>query len=376
MDAFFAAVEQHDRPELRGKPVLVGGSSQGRGVVAAASYKARRFGCHSAMPMKRAIRLCPDAIVVPPHFARYREISLQLLEIFHQITPLVEPLSLDEAFLDITHRVDAKISPQRVAEDLKHRVRQELGLPVSCGVATSKSVAKIASDREKPDGCTVVPPGSERDFLAPLPVGDLWGIGPKTTERLHKAGVNTVSELVARPLPGLIERFGVRGEWFHRLAAGDDDRPVQVTREAKSVSAEETFAEDISDTAVLADVVRTQAQRVATRLRRSDLRGRTVHIKLRLEDFTTFTRRHTLPAPTDRASQIERAALEFLRAETGGGRRFRLVGTGVSNLTASEVVAQLSLFDRPSHPPTLDAAVRTLRDRYGDETITWAAVER
>ncbi len=376
MDAFYASVEQHDDPALRGLPVLVGGSPKSRGVVAAASYEARAFGCRSAMPMRTAARLCPQAVIVPPRFPRYRQASEQVMAIFRRVTPLVEPLSLDEAFLDVTHRVQAGTEPAAVARWLRAAVRRETGLTVSCGVAATKSVAKVASDRDKPDGLTVVAPGDERAFLAPLPIRDLWGVGPRTAERLSKAGVKTIGELAERPLPWLIERFGVRGEWFYRLARGEDDRPVSTSREAKSISAEQTFAEDLADPEALAEVVREQAARVARRLRKAQLRSRTVQLKLRLADFTTFTRRRTLPVATDQAGPIQSAALEMLAAETGGGRRFRLVGTGVSNLIEAEEAAQLSLFDplpTPARAAALRETVDALQDRYGDESVDWGA---
>lgn len=396
MDAFYASIEQRDRPELRGKAVLVGGSPKARGVVAAASYEARRFGCRSAMPMKTAVRKCPQAEIVSPRFPRYREVSGTIMAIFRSITPLVEPLSLDEAFLDITHVVEVGATAEQIAARLRSRVKRETGLTVSCGVAQTKSVAKIASDVDKPDGLTVVAPGEERAFLAPLPVRDLWGVGPKTAERLHKAGVSTIGELAERPLPWLIMRFGIRGEWFHRLANGIDDRPVEVTRETKSVSAEVTFAEDVSDLEELRAAVIEQARRVGGQLRRASLRARTVQIKLRLADFTTFTRQRTLPIATDAALMIEAAALELLENEVGGGRQFRLIGTGVSNLSQSETAAQLSLFERPAGPDltneeadpngaggddgvttpqreALSQAVRDLQERFGDDAIDWGS---
>ena len=378
MDAFYASVEQHDDPALRGVPVLVGGSPRSRGVVAAASYEARAFGCRSAMPMRTAARLCPQAVIVPPRFPRYRQASEQVMAIFRRVTPLVEPLSLDEAFLDVTHRVQAGTDPAAVARWLRAAVLRETGLTVSCGVAATKSVAKVASDRDKPDGLTVVAPGDERAFLAPLPIRDLWGVGPRTAERLSKAGVKTIGELAERPLPWLIERFGVRGEWFYRLARGEDDRPVSTSREAKSISAEQTFTEDLADPEALAEVVREQAARVARRLRKAQLRSRTVQLKLRLADFTTFTRRRTLPVATDQAGPIQSAALEMLAAEAVGGRRFRLVGTGVSNLIEAEEAAQLSLFDplpAPARAAALRETVGALQDRYGDASVAWGVEE-
>ena len=379
MDAFYASVEQRDDPKLSGKPVLVGGSPKSRGVVAAASYEARAFGCRSAMPMRTAVRLCPHAAIVPPRFARYREVSDQLMDIFRQATPLVEPLSLDEAFLDVSHRVVDGADPAGVARWLRETVRRETGLTVSCGVATVKSVAKIASDHDKPDGLTVVVPGEERAFLAPLPIRDLWGVGPRTAERLSKAGVKTIGELAERPLPWLIERFGVRGEWFYRLARGEDDRPVSVSRETKSISAEQTFAEDVADRQELESAVREQAARVVRRLRRAGLRARTVQLKLRLADFTTFTRRRTLAVATDVVEPIEAAALEILALEILDGRRFRLIGTGVSNFVQEEEAAQLSLFGqvdlppRPTPAPELREAVTALRDRYGEGSVSFGA---
>ena len=379
MDAFFAAVEQRDRPELRGRPVLVGGSPQGRGVVAAASYEARAFGCRSAMPMRSAVRLCPQAEIVRPRFPRYREVSAQIMSIFKDVSPLVEPLSVDEAFIDISQRVADGATPAELAQWIRARVRRETELTVSCGAATSKSVAKIASDRLKPDGLTVVPPGEEAAFLAPLPISDLWGVGPRTAEQLRAAGVQTVGELAERPLAWLLDRFGSRGEWFWRLARGLDDRPLSLEQETKSISAEQTFAADVGDEGQLRGVVREQAQQVAGRLGEQGLRARTVQIKLRLSDFTTFTRQRTLPIPTTDAGKIERTAQELLGEQLSPLRRFRLVGVGVTGLEARPAAAQLSMFDAAGEsnvePPesaarrqrrqAVDAAVRDLNERFG-----------
>ena len=210
MDAFYASVEQRDHPELRGKPVLVGGSPRSRGVVAAASYESRVFGCRSAMPMRTAVRLCPHAEIVRPRFSRYREVSAQIMSIFRDVSPLVEPLALDEAFIDVSHRVAEGARPAELGQWIRDRVKRETELTVSCGVATSKSVAKIASDQDKPDGLTVVAPGQEAAFLAPLSISDLWGVGPKTADRLRGAGIETIGDLADRPLPWLIDRFGTR----------------------------------------------------------------------------------------------------------------------------------------------------------------------
>ena len=387
MDAFFASVEQHDNPALRGKPVLVGGSPRARGVVAAASYESRAFGCRSAMPMRTAVRLCPHAEIVRPRFNRYREISDQIMDIFRSVSPLVEPLSLDEAFIDITQRVESGQTPREVASWIKQRVRKETGLTISCGAGTTKSIAKIASDREKPDGLTVVPPGEERAFLAPLAISELWGVGPKTAERLRAVGVETVGDLAEQSLAWLIDRFGARGEWFHDLARGIDPREVSTSRETKSISSETTFAEDIGDYDKLAATARGQAEDVARRLQRSELRARTVQIKLRLSDFTTFTRQRTLPRAGDDPDEIAAAALELLRAQCRPARRFRLIGVGVSNLEAAQAAAQLSLFDAAADPAAmppgsaarkaraaaLRSAVDDLQQRFGDEVVQLGA---
>ena len=335
-DAFYASVEQRDNPRLRGKPVVVGGSPDSRGVVASASYEARRFGIRSAMPMRTALQRCPQAIRVNPRFQRYGEVSRQVMAMFQEITPLVEPLSLDEAYLDVTDAVSPTRPPGKIAADLKARVRAELGLAISVGVATSKSAAKIASDMDKPDGLTVVPPGTERDFLAPLGVDKLWGVGPKTAARLTEEGVHTIGDLAARPPEWLQARFGRTGPYMLRLALGEDDSPVVVERERKSVSAETTLARDSGDPEVLLDLVGRLSNRVASHLERSGLRGKTVRLKLRLADFTTFTRQATLSESVESPEAISSAASILLRRELEPGRLFRLVGVGISGLELAE----------------------------------------
>ena len=253
LDAFYASVEQRDDPALRGKPVVVGGSPEGRGVVAAASYEVRRFGVRSAMPMKTALSLCPQAIRVQPRFDVYGQVSRQVMDIFRRVTPLIEPLSLDEAYLDVTDSVTGDRSPEDMAADIRRWVADELGLTVSVGVATSKSVAKIASDMNKPDGLTVVPPRTEREFLAPLPAARMSGVGPKTSERLAAEGVRTIGDLAAKPEEWFAARLGKVGSYLRRLALGLDDRAVVVEREPKSVSAETTLAHDSDDPELLMD---------------------------------------------------------------------------------------------------------------------------
>lgn len=340
-DAFYASIEQLDDPELRGKPVVVGGRPEDRGVVASASYEARKFGVRSAMPMSRALRQCPDAIRVGAHFDRYREVSRKVMDIFHDITLLVEPLSLDEAFLDVTDAVEHGSASSDIASDLKKRVKTELGLTISVGVATNKSVAKIASDFDKPDGLTVVPPGAEREFLAPLPVSRIWGIGPKTTERLNREGVLTVGDLADRDQQWFAQSFGKNGPFIRGLALGQDDRAVVVERDTKSVSAETTLSLDTDDPSALIELVNRLAERVGGQLERNDMHGRTVKLKLRLSDFTTFTRQKTLRELVQASDDIAREARSLLRAEVGEGRRFRLVGVGVSG------------FEEPGAQPTV-----------------------
>lgn len=344
MDAFYASVEQMDNPELAGKPVLVGGSPTSRGVVAAASYEARRFGVRSAMPMSRAVRQCPQAVIVRPRFDRYREVSEQIREIFLGVTPLVEPLSLDEAYLDVTDVVTLDRSAESIAREIKARVRLDVGLTISVGVSTCKSVAKVASDFDKPDGLTVVPAGGEGAFLAPLAVRKLWGIGPKTAERLEAEGVHTIGQLAARPEEWFTQRFGKRGPEIRLMANGQDDHPVVTEREAKSVSAETTLAEDVSDLEELRAIVRRLSERVERHLGGDGLQGRTVTLKLRLADFTTFTRQVTLPSPVWTADQISEVAQTILEREAGPGRWFRLLGVGVSHFGPAPENPQMALF--------------------------------
>lgn len=343
LDAFYAAVEQLDNPELRGKPVLVGGRPEDRGVVATASYEARRFGVHSAMPMQSAVRRCPQGIIVRPRFDRYREVSDRVMGIFHDLTALVEPLSLDEAYLDITDLVLEGSPPLRIALDLKRRVKEETGLTLSVGAATSKSVAKIASDLNKPDGLVVVLPGEEVAFLAPLPVARIWGIGPKTAERLRDEGIESIGQLASQPVEWFTQRFGQRAASVRAKALGQDREPVHTERVTKSVSAETTFANDLGEPAQLHLHLARLAGRVARHLEHKGLLGRTVTLKARLADFTTFTRQVTLPAATAADTAIRDAAWRLLSLELQQGRTFRLLGVGVSSFLEAEGVQQLQL---------------------------------
>ena len=345
LDAFYATVEQLDNPELLGKPVLVGGRPESRGVVATASYEARPFGVHSAMPMRTAVRLCPQGIIVRPRFTRYREMSLQVMEVFREFTEFIEPLSLDEAYLDISGAVDEEEGrwPLGVALDLKRRVKDETGLTVSVGVSVSKSVSKIASDLDKPDGLVVVPPGDQAEFLAPLPVGKLWGIGPKTAERLRAEGVDTIGALSAQTTEWFERVFGQRAESMMLRSIGLDDEPVHTERITKSVSSETTFPDDIGEAEELRRVLEELAGGVAGSLERKGLQGRTVTVKMRLADFTTFTRQSTLPSPSNEPGPIQEMAWRLFSAELTTGRTFRLLGVGVSNFVEPDEIRQLPL---------------------------------
>lgn len=332
LDAFYASVEQRDKPELRGRPVVVGGSPDHRGVVAAASYEARRFGIRSAMAMRSALRLCPDAVRLPARFSAYAEVSAKVLESYRTLTPLVEPLALDEAYLELTGRVPDGADLHALGLQIKRQVRTAVDLTVSVGIATSKSVAKIASDLEKPDGLVIVAAGEEREFLAPLPAGRLSGVGPRGEERLKRLGVQTIGDLARMDARLLSSIFGRWGALLHDLATGIDLRPVQPARETKSVARETTFAEDAEAGSLLQETLQRLAGDVAERLQRRGLRGRTITLKLRLSDFSTRTRQRTLAYPVDDAATIGSAATGLLRQELMPGRRFRLLGISVSGM--------------------------------------------
>ena len=329
-DAFYASVEQRDNPNIQGKSVIVGGSPDSRGVVASASYEARRYGIRSAMPMYIAFQLCPKAIRVPPRFDRYIDVSRQVVVIFQEIAELVEHVSLDEAYMDITKSVTPTKTPEDIATHLRARVQRELGLTISVGVATSKSVAKIASDMNKPDALTVVPPGEESEFLAPLDIEKLPGIGPNTAARLRDDGIKIVADLVTKPEEWWIKWFGRTAPYMRRLALGKDLNPVVEHRERKSVSAETTLSVDSGDPEMLLELVARLSQRVAHHLGNSGLSGHTVKLKLRLSDFTTFTRQKTLPSPVSSSEEIAISARSLLTPEIQHGRRFRLIGIGIS----------------------------------------------
>jgi DNA polymerase-4 len=345
LDAFFAAVEVLENPALAGKPVLIGGRPDQRGVVATASYPARAFGCRSAMPMAQALKLCPEAIVLPARHSLYRQYSRRVMDMLHALTPLVEQVSIDEAFLELTEQVAAWEQAVEIARQLQGRVRNETGLSASLGVASNKQVAKVASDFQKPGGLTVVRPGEEAAFLAPLPARALWGVGPVTAERLAGMGVHSVGELASLPDETLRAAFGRQGPDLGRRARGSDDSPIVVEHQRKSISQERTFDRDITELRPLKQHLWRMSQAVAAYLKRGEVAGGVVAIKLRYGDFTTLTRQMTLPVPSDDAVEIYRAALTLLERAWEPGRPVRLLGVGAHQL--SQPSGQLSLFDNP-----------------------------
>jgi len=367
MDAFYASVEQRDDPALRGCPVIVGGHAH-RGVVLAASYEVRPFGVRSAMPMARALRLAPDAVVVRPRFDVYADVSSRVFDILQTVTPLYEPLSLDEAFLDVTASQSLFGAPAEIARQLRHRIAEELGLPASAGIAACKLVAKIASDLAKPNGQLEVPADGGAAFLAPLPVARLPGIGPKSAKIFDAMGIATIGELAAKGLAFLEQRFGPGGRDLWERARGIDPRPVIADRDAKSVGAEETFDEDLSGVEALRPRVHAQALRVAHRLRRAGLRARTVQLKLKRSDFTLVTRRVTLDEPTDDGQAIYREAARLLEREPP--RPTRLTGVSAQNLLPA-APPQLGLFAPPPRAAeTLNRALDAITKRFGTAAIT------
>jgi len=347
MDAFYASVEERDNPSLVGKPVIVGGSAESRGVVAAANYEVRKFGVHSAMSSARAKRLCPQAIVIKPRMDHYASVARQIREIFEQFTPLVEPLSLDEAFLDATGS-EALFGPSaEIGRQIKHRIRAELRLVASVGVAPNKFVAKIASDVKKPDALVVIGPEEVQDFLDPLPVGRIWGVGKVTGQVFERLAIRTIGQLRKMSPDTLTELFGSSGEHYWQLAHGIDERQVVPDREAKSISSETTFAEDISDMEILRAWLVDLVEQVARRLRHHNLKGRSVELKVRFADFKTISRSLTLAAPTSITQELLDAGVELLTKHLPSRHLpIRLLGFGVSKFDDSGM-SQRHLFDEP-----------------------------
>jgi DNA polymerase IV len=333
MDAFYASVEQRDKPELRGQPVAVGGSPDQRGVVAAASYEARAFGVRSAIPMSRAVRLCPSLVIVRPDFARYKVASQAVFSIFRRVTPLVEPLSLDEAYLDVTENSWGEPLGRSVAQRIKAEIKETTGLTASAGVAPNKFLAKIASGWKKPDGLTVIAPERVEQFLHKLPVDALWGVGPVTAQRLRERGIERLVDVRTADPRELHEAVGSLADWLQQLASGVDERPVVPNRETKSSGSESTYATDLTDLEEMREEIREMAVQAAAWLERRSLLARTVTIKVRYSDFTTVTRSHSAPATRDTAGIIQRA-VELLDRTEAPRRAVRLLGVSVHNLCA------------------------------------------
>lgn len=368
MDAFFASVEQRDRPEYRGKPVIVGGLGN-RGVVSTASYEARRFGVHSAMPMVTARRLCPQAVYLPCDHERYARVSDEMMNILGDFSPLVEPLSVDEAFLDVSGMDWLFAGPVEIAGKIKQRIREALQLTASAGVAPNKFLAKMASDLQKPDGLVVVQPGSETEFLHGLPVRKLWGIGEVTARSLLARGITTIGQLAGAPAELLHSLFGQQAQAVRELALGRDDRPVVAAHEAKSIGAEETFEQDLCRLEDMLTVLMRLAERNGFRLREQGLAGRTVTLKLRYGSFRTLTRRRTLDEPTQTDELIYRTASDLLAAQTDLEAGLRLLGVTVSQLEAARPVV-CSLFDgQEEKGRRVCAAMDQLRQKYGADAL-------
>jgi len=371
MDAFYPAVEVLDNPELKGKPVIVGGGRE-RGVVSSASYEARKFGVHSAQPVARAMRLCPEGVFLSVRMSRYREVSKQIFEIFHRFTPLVEPLSIDEAFLDVTGSERLLGGPVEIAKKIKQMVLMETGLTVSAGAAPSKFVAKIASDMEKPDGLTVVTPARVTDFLEPLPIKKMWGVGKVTQEALARLNVRTFGDLSRVPVKILETKFGKHGLKMHLLSLGIDDRDVMPMQVAKSVGHEETFLQDIMELDAAKKELLALSGKVARRMRGQGVTGKTITLKVKYSDFVQITRSTTLTEPTEDGFLIYSIACRLLEKTEVGKRPTRLLGVSLSQLCPPDTRGQLSLFlerEGAMKRKMLNTALDSLHEKHGDNSV-------
>ena len=373
MDAFYASVEQRDRPELRGQPVIVGAHPRGRGVVSTASYEARKYGVYSAMPISEAYRRCPQGVYLPVDGAKYSRVSAEIMELLGEFSPRVEPLSLDEAFLDVTGTDRLLGPPLDVAWRIKTRIRDATRLTASVGLAPNKFLAKMASDLKKPDGFVFVEPGREAEFLAPLPIRRMWGVGKVAETDLKRMGIETIGQLARTPRELLAKRFGAVGEELWALAHGVDERPVTPWRSPKSIGAEETFARDHLDMDLLDQTLLGQAERVGRECREAGVRCRTVTLKLRFSDFRTLSRSQTLQVPTDQARQIFQEARWLLR-QVWTGQAVRLIGVSVSNLVSDVAPLQLRLFDSTEKEERVSRAMDLVQAKFGREAIVRATL--
>ncbi|MDA3951056.1 MAG: DNA polymerase IV [Spirochaeta sp.] len=369
MDAFYASVEQHDTPALRGVPVVVGGRS-GRGVVAACSYESRTFGVHSAMPMQQALRLCPDAVVVPVRMRRYREVSRQIMKILGESAPAIQAISIDEAFLDMSGTERLLGAPEEQARQLKERIRAETGLTISVGIAVSRFIAKLASDVDKPDGLYRVPAGGEADFVLQLPLKDLWGLGGRTRSRLERLGVTTVAALREQRVEFLRGHFGPSsGTFLYRIARGEDPGIYTGAGDRHSISAEETFEQDITDEDELRRHMLLMAEEVIHRSIQEGWRGRTIQVKYRFPPFETHTASRTLPRQVESTEELTAIAMELLR-ERRGQRPLRLLGVGLGGELHEPAGQQQDLFSAAEPaPPPIDPTIVDLRRRFGHSAI-------
>jgi DNA polymerase IV len=378
MDAFYAAVEMRDHPEFRAKPVIVGSDpkeGKGRGIVSTCSYEARKFGVHSAQPISQAWRLCPHGIYVRPDMEKYARVSGRVMNILLDFTDMLEQVSIDEAFLDVTGSEKIFGSGKEIAEKIKRRIHEELQLTASVGVAQNKFIAKVASDLKKPNGLVIVAPGREKEFLAPLTISRLWGVGPKTEAKLKSIGLERIGQLADLKHSELAARFGKSGAHLWQLAQGIDDRPVLPEEGFKSIGHENTFEKDTSDTRLLESTLLALTEKVAHRLRMQGVRARTIAVKFREADFSTFTRRTTVASPVDTTEKIFPAARQLMKSLIRKGVLVRLIGVSASNLETEVRGQQMTLLDQaPQKDRKLAAALDDIVERFGDQAITRAAL--
>lgn len=378
MDAFYASVEERENPELKGKPVIVGGSAEKRGVVAAANYAVREFGVHSAMPTKTALKLCPNAIVIKPRIGFYAEVSKLIREVFHNYSPVVEPLALDEAFIDVSGSIRLFGTASDIGKAIKLEILERVNLVASVGVAPNKFLAKLASDIDKPNGFRIVEPNEIQDFLDPLPIKRVWGIGKSTQAVFEKLRIRTIKQLRELPEQLLVDRFGKSGSQIWLLANGIDNRNVVPDREAKSISHETTFSTDVSEMEVLVSCLLDQTGQVSRRLRRAEFKAKTISIKVRYDDFQTVTRSATLAEPTDQTELLWQCAKELLHSRLPvRPLAVRLLGMGVSNFDDSGRSQQM-MFDQleQQRNRSVDSVADQIKDRFGDDAVRRGLFEK
>ncbi|MCU0645356.1 MAG: DNA polymerase IV [bacterium] len=377
MDAFFAAIEELDHPEYRGKPVVVGADpkgGKGRGVVSTCNYEARKYGIHSAMPISQAYQRCPFAIFAYPRGSRYWEISQKMFAILNEFTPKVEPISVDEAFMDITGCLRLFGSPEEIAQKIKQRIKDELNLTASIGIAPIKFVAKIASDLRKPDGLVIVEPGQVTEFLHPLPISKMWGVGKKTEVQLKAMGIQTIGDLAKLSQDAVIKKFGKSGLHFWTLANGIDEREVESDHSVKSVSLENTYDEDVSDEKIIEQTISAIADNLSRILRKKQVKGKTVTLKIRLHDFSTFTRSHSFGSYFDSSQLISATALNLYHDFQKHGKKVRLLGIAVSNLN-TQCNEQLGFFDAENKQDRqIDQVIDLVQNKFGPDLIKKASL--